>query len=75
MIKSEASDTIRRRLKYNSLCPICKSEIKDYQSFEYMTVKRGASVVYRFFHTFCVVEPVDREEGLLDGKTEESEAI
>lgn len=75
MIKSEVSDTIRRRLKYNNICPICKSEIKDYQSFEYITVKRGANVVYRFFHTFCVVEHVDREEGLLDGKVEDTEAI
>lgn len=61
MVRSMATDTVKRRLAYNNICPICRSPIKDYQAFEYITLKRGANKVYRFFHTFCLIG-VDREE-------------
>lgn len=63
MVKSMATDTVKRRLSYNNICPICKGLIKDYQAFEYITLKRGTNKVYRFFHTFCLVGE-DREENM-----------
>lgn len=61
MIKSEVSDTVRRRLKYNNICPVCGSEIKDYQDFQYVSFRRGSNMCYKFFHTFCLIENQDRE--------------
>ena len=64
MVKADATDTVKRRLKYNNVCPICQGEIKDYQDFQYIQFRRGTNMCYRFFHTFCLVETSDREEGV-----------
>lgn len=61
MVKSMATDTVKRRLGYNKICPICKSEIKDFQDFQYIIFKRGTNKCYRFFHTFCLIGE-DRED-------------
>lgn len=63
MVERYATDTIKRRLKCNNICPICKSPIKDYQDFQYITMKRGSYKCYRFFHTFCLIGE-DREENV-----------
>lgn len=69
MIKADVSDTVKRRLIYNKTCPICRSEIQDFQDFQYVTFKKGMHKCYRFFHTECLLS----ERGVQVGKENESE--
>lgn len=61
MIREEAGDMIRSRLKF-AVCPICGEIIKDYQDFQYVKFRRGRTMVYKFFHTFCLVQTENGEE-------------
>lgn len=67
MLKADVTETVKRRLKYNSICPICGCEIKDYQDFQFVSFRRGACMCYKFFHTFCLVQKDDREEEIIYG--------
>ena len=69
MIRSDVSETVKRRLGFNRYCPICKLEIKDFQDFQYVAFKKGMHKCYRFFHTECLVN----ERGYNNGKVEENE--
>lgn len=71
MIKADVSDTVKRRLIYNRTCPICRSEIHDFQDFQYVTFKKGMHKCYRFFHTECLLS----ERGVQVGKIENTEVI
>lgn len=64
MVKAMVTDTVKRRLCYHKICPICGTEIKDFQDFQYITFKRGTSKCYRFFHTFCLIG--DEREEVID---------
>ncbi|MBO7716647.1 MAG: hypothetical protein J6S85_23980, partial [Methanobrevibacter sp.] len=64
MIKADVSDTVKRRLNYNKICPVCGTEIKDFQDFQYVVFKRGVNKCYRFFHTFCLIETSEDREFL-----------
>lgn len=67
MLKTDVTETVKRRLKYNNICPICGSEIKDYQDFQFVSFRRGSYMCYKFFHTFCLVQKDDREEEVIYG--------
>lgn len=63
MIKADLSDTVKRRLIYNRICPICNSEIKDFEDFQYVSFKSGMHKCYRFFHTQCLLNERGVENG------------
>lgn len=69
MLRADVTETVKRRLGYNKICPLCKNEIKDFQDFQYVVFKRGMHKCYRFFHTECLVN----ERGSLNGEVEEIE--
>lgn len=52
---SELSDTAKRRLKYNCICPLCQTEITQYQNIHYIKYHVGRHMEYNFFHTDCLV--------------------
>lgn len=56
-----ASDTIKRRLANNCICPLCGNAIDRYSSFEYMAYNIGKSKHYTFFHTKCLLSAHQKE--------------
>lgn len=55
MTEKFISATIKRRLSQSSICPICEKEISEYDDFQYIAFKRSRNIIYRFFHTKCLV--------------------
>lgn len=56
MLRSELTATAKRRLAHNCKCGICGEEIKEYQDMQMMIFPYGNRKVYRFFHTFCLID-------------------
>lgn len=56
MLRSELTATAKRRLAHNCKCAICGEEIKEYQDMQMMIFPYGNRKVYRFFHTFCLLD-------------------
>ena len=73
MIKADVSDTVMRILIYNRTCPICRSEIHDFQDFQYVTFKKGMHKCYRFFHTECLLSERGSSLGKVVGADNEEE--
>lgn len=55
MIRKDASDTIKRRLKYSGICPLCKKSIEEYEDFQFIKYPMKTQTGYAFFHTLCLV--------------------
>lgn len=62
MVISNLTYDERRRLHKACMCPICKTPIEDYESFEKVVVNYKRYKLYTFFHTSCIVslhEPIE----------------
>ncbi len=75
MIRKDASPTVKRRLKYNSVCPLCGNKIGEYEDFQFLTYPVRSAVYYAFFHTQCLqqAKSISFEKG--DRNGEEVKAI
>lgn len=72
MIRKDASPTVKRRLKYNQVCPLCGDKIGEYEDFQYLTYPVRSAVYYAFFHTQCLqrAKSLPLEKGEDYGKKE-----
>lgn len=72
MIYSNLSPVERRRIKMNSICPICGKEI-DQEEFEYIKYRYHKCMNYTFFHRSCLIKSQcvnALEKGVLDAEVE-----
>lgn len=56
MTYQEANQTVKRRYKNATRCPICKQPLLDYDNFEYIKYINGKRKDYIFFHSACLRE-------------------
>lgn len=56
LIKQEASDNVKRRLKFKTICPLCGQEIQEIDDFQFVKYPVGRCKWYTFFHTKCLLE-------------------
>lgn len=50
----ELTDTAKRRLKADCICPLCQDIIMPSDSIQVVKYKVGRIVNYTFFHTACL---------------------
>jgi transcription initiation factor IIE alpha subunit len=43
----------RRRLNLNRTCPVCNSEVRDFDEFEMIKRRHRRNVYYKFIHKEC----------------------
>ena len=53
---SDVTDTVKRRLRYEGVCPICHQPITQLHDFQYIKYVDGRNKSYSFFHTACLKE-------------------
>lgn len=63
MLVANMTDTEKRRLKANYLCPICGQKIEYFQDAQILKIRNGRYLQYHFFHTSCLnISPVEKGE-------------
>ena len=56
MIRSDASPTVKRRLRDFGICPLCNERIRDFEDFQFLTYNIRSQKCYAFFHTECLTK-------------------
>ena len=56
MTYRELSDTVKRRIRHEGICPICRQPITEHQDVHYIKYVDGRRTNYTFFHTSCLME-------------------
>lgn len=56
MTYKELTDTVKRRIRHEGVCPICQQPITEHQDIHYLYYLDGRRKHYTFFHTSCLIE-------------------
>ena len=56
MIKQEMTRTLQRHFQKRGLCPICGSQIEEFDDVQQVSYRMGRCRLYTFFHTKCLIE-------------------
>lgn len=67
---TEVKENIKRRLKISGICPICQSQIEQYDDFQFLTTRYRRITIYTFFHKTCLIKN-GLERGTINGEEEE----
>ena len=54
MLYNDLSDSVKRRLKNEGVCPICHQPVEPIHNIEYIKYIDGRRKNYTFFHTACL---------------------
>lgn len=56
MMYKELSDTVKRRMRYVGVCPLCNQPVTELDDISYLTYVTGRHKYYTFFHTSCLMK-------------------